>query len=301
MGERDDRGTFNFGNYFAAFIDLLGTTQLIRSVPGIPLLVALDEGFDAVEGAIAASKAAAVKLSSTLRQIDGEIRGFLASAEKREADGAYSGTIKAAVPAASGSSIQSQAFSDGLVVFTEVSDPAHQTPFASVYTVLGALSTVFVNSLYREWPVRIGVGLGWGAQPVEGMVYGACIESSYRMEQKAGYPRIVLHDDFVRYTRHHVDFAPRTDSVVIKINRKFAAACLDLVFRDEDGTAVLDYLKWIPFAHLAERTGFNPARQAFAFITAERKRFHECGDTKLLERYDKLVAYFESRRSFWDM
>lgn len=154
---------------------------------------------------------------------------------------------------------------------------------AGIYSMLFAAGVCVLECLSQRIPVRGGVaeGIGYVAKD-SNEVYGPAFLDAYDIEQTlAQSPRILIAPSLVEIAD--------TESG----EKLLAKACLALLYQDDDGFHVIDYLNnhfQQIISNFAER-----ARRAKAFVDAEYQKFSGAFDLKLSPRYFRLKKYFASR------
>lgn len=287
-----DKGVDNvfLSNHVAAFIDILGQQEQLRSINILP----------DTDDPEQRDRFVAV-LKETLGVVQ-DLHEFCANffdvykkqavrvavpPDKREA---YENLHKA--------DIRFQRFSDGLVVFLSVANSIVQCPVNGIFGLLGACGTACLRGLAGKHPIRAGIDIGWGAELNQNELYGSVIPKAYTMESKvAQYPRIAVGDDLVSYL-HSFDNAQEND-IYTQFNRALATSCLELLSIDSDGVMFVDYLGEGFKKYISADLDPTVVKTAFEFVLDQLVHWGRRRNTKLVTRYLMLRDYFACRWPLW--
>ena len=150
---------------------------------------------------------------------------------------------------------------------------------------------------------RGGIEIGIACELSNGDVYGPALSEAHRLEKEvAQYPRVVIGQrlsEFVRCKGHGSDSGTFRGLLLAGVNR----LCEGLVCRDDDGTMIVDYLGKTA-SDLSRFKGSKASdfvRRGLSSIGDELDVAKKEGNEKLIERYEKLQAYYQSRMKFWDV
>ena len=133
-------------------------------------------------------------------------------------------------------------------------------------------------------------------------ICGAALGGAYHLEsQVGGYPRIVIGDELWRYFNAGLQNFQAQTTPVAKAITAITNRMMGLIATDSDGKRILDYLGQTMVQHAGPGGGLKNELviRAYDFVLAEQKRFVAGGDTKLIERYEALRRYVESRLALW--
>lgn len=191
-----------------------------------------------------------------------------------------------------------QKFSDGMVIFVNLSKSESHYALSSLVPALASIAFSFLGALNRGYPFRGGIALGKGFQRLpDGLdeIYGPVVAKAYQLESiEAGYPRIVLDENIVGYISAHVDREGDNDLEVAGF-KTMARHLLRAISEDTDGKLILDYLA----LNVACADDTVPISEEIAkgyrFINSQIDIFREAGNSLLLGRYSLLKAYWDSR------
>jgi hypothetical protein len=146
------------------------------------------------------------------------------------------------------SNLKYKYFSDSIQIFV----PLMKNKYCSntvngVYAVMTACGAMLLASLARKKAFRAGIDVGVGTQIDENEMYGPGLFSAYDLESKiAGYPRIVVGDNLLRYLNVHAQGRKMYDEqedIDVGWCKIISQLCLNIIGTDDvDGYAILHYL-----------------------------------------------------------
>jgi hypothetical protein len=125
-----------------------------------------------------------------------------------------------------------------------------------------------------------------------GEMHGCAVVRAYELEsQVAQYPRIVLGPYFMQYLVLRSRQQPI--DIYTALNRSTAEICQELISLDDDKKHFVDYLgkgfeKYISKGQVEELKS-----HALDFVRESLDTWKSKGDEKLIQRYNRLLAYFE--------
>jgi len=192
--------------------------------------------------------------------------------------------------------LQFQRFSDGLVVFFSLrGDIAKMGPFGARVLLLAAASAQLMTML-EGYLIRGGMEVDDGIELKQGELYGRALLGAYELEKNiAGYPRIVLGAGFMRLLQSYIESSGNPDPL-LRVSAEMAKHCSGLVFKDNDGCAVVDFLSEELAAMFGEKRGevFVKMKE---FIQDQMKKHR--ADGKIYPRLKTLCDYMDSRSVVW--
>lgn len=177
-------------------------------------------------------------------------------------------------------------------------DRLHPTEASrNVHRLLEESMTLWLITLALQHPMRGGIEFGIGLQWGENEVYGDALSEAYRLESKlAERPRILVGKRCVKFLRDVRDSKEH--------DGKWARKCLSML--REDGThTMVDTLgnEMLKICHRNAhlRSLFVVAHK---FVREQLRHVEDSGDKcpdapKLVERYRKLLDYFEEYAPRW--
>ncbi|MBK8267543.1 MAG: hypothetical protein IPK83_04255 [Planctomycetes bacterium] len=120
---------------------------------------------------------------------------------------------------------------------------------------------------------------------------------AHHLESKvAQYPRLVVGPGVMNY----LDAINRQTGThfAIQATKAGAQECRRYLTQDEDGKWIVDYLGQAIATVGGNEDRFRRSQaKAFEFVVQELGRFRTSKTTTLIERYERLEAYFKSRGS----
>ncbi|MBI1909045.1 MAG: hypothetical protein HYS22_02620 [Deltaproteobacteria bacterium] len=173
------------------------------------------------------------------------------------------------------------------------SDPNEAIPVVSIRDLMTGISMQMLAFLGAGIPVRGAIELGWGTHIEENSIYGTMLHRAFRLEKEAGYPRIVIGQNFINYIQPLATQPQKgVSNEVAPIIAKTAKEVLALIVEDDDGELILHYLRKELYS--ANETLFNDCiPSAKKFIQLEIARQRQSRDKKLMGSYCKLRRFFQ--------
>jgi hypothetical protein len=278
-------------NYFlVAFLDILGQREKLRRLTGLP-------------GDLKPDARMIETVRATFGAVHG-IRGIIDGYLKAEGDPGKVAHLmpedkREALMRLLRSDAMQYGFSDSIVVAVSLKgEPGDSVPINGVSAALHASCSAAVTSLACGHALRGGIDVGVAAQISETEVYGPALERAYVLEHSAEYPRILIGAELWNYL--NVMESVVVDTQAGRYTAEQARAVKRLIYADTDRQPTLDFLGEA-FRSLAQEEVVRTVRLAHAFVRAERDRFGVAGDTKLSDRYDRLLGYFTLRGALWGL
>jgi hypothetical protein len=191
--------------------------------------------------------------------------------------------------------VSTQRWSDGLVCFASLGDPAVACKVNGMFAVITHAGSSCLLGLASKEPIRGAVDVGWGVELVAGELYGAIVARAYELESEvAQYPRIVVGPTAIHFLQ---SIAASEDlGLAAENDRGLARRCMKMLAEDEDGYFIVDYLG----------DGFRESvtkdqhefwyDRARAFVLEQYAIHRNNRDSKLAPRYAWLRRYFDARR-----
>jgi len=200
--------------------------------------------------------------------------------------------------------LKHQRFSDCIQAFVPLeTEVYHSNAVNGVFGILAACGGMMLITLSQGKAFRAGIDLGLGTELSNEEVYGPALFKAYKLESKvAGYPRIVIGDDFMEYLKSLSQRQKQCndqDEEDIEVCKRMADVCRNMIVSDLDGRMILDYLgkefreKVLDKMEMFEEVFEN----AFKFVESEFVKRQKRRDSKLAERYFLLYTYFKTRRA----
>lgn len=194
-------------------------------------------------------------------------------------------------------SIKLYGLSDAVVAWTSLREDDQCVPLNSLYGIIMATAGMFAFSLACKHAIRGAIELDGAItlEPGSVEIYGPALNKAYELESiHAQHPRILVGDGVLKYL-NDMTAIPISNRASAH-NNHVAKQCLKLITKDCDGRFIVDYLgseilSIAPDA-LTEKEILIPARQ---FIWNEFDHWRRMGNTKLSERYEIVMKYFNNR------
>jgi hypothetical protein len=195
-----------------------------------------------------------------------------------------------------------RSFSD-LVMFYTPFDAKHELiARVRISAMLNACTCVLILESKAGTFFRGGIEIGTGTELSNGDIYGPVLNEAHRLEKDvAGYPRIVIGKklrDFIQSTAQSPDAGEFLNALFVRVNN----LCKKLVCLDDDGKMIVDYLGKAA-SELSQFQGSKACdfvKKGAARVENELNVARKEGNGKLIKRYEKLQAYYQSRMKFWD-
>ncbi|HZL20441.1 MAG TPA: hypothetical protein VFG23_22110 [Polyangia bacterium] len=197
--------------------------------------------------------------------------------------------------------ISSLRFSDGLVLYSSLARSPEHSPVKALYELICACGSLMLTTLAWGHPVRGGIDVGTGLEIEGDQLYGPAVVKAYELESKphgAEYPRIVVGETLTDYLATN---ANKVGDVWVNLDAQLARGIRELLTQDADGHTIVDYMGAGFKAKVSYQLSPDLVRQARDFAAAELERFKREGNKKLIERYQRLVDYFERKADVWSV
>jgi hypothetical protein len=198
-----------------------------------------------------------------------------------------------------------RAVSDSFIVTVSLGETDVQSmPISGVWRAFVAASGMWLLALSAGYPIRGGIDVGLAIRIDGDEVYGPAIACAYHLESKtAGGPRIVVGGTCVDYL-NSVSSRRATD-LRARIAAEMSGLCLSMLRRDWDGAMTLHPLG-SKMLEISRTAGIgrqdNIAERVKPAHDAVRRELHEaeaCGNAKLVDRYQRLLEYFDLHAGDW--
>ena len=283
-----------YGYYMIACFDVLGqSSKLLEMSSHLP-----DSKEDAIKG---------------LKQTYGVVRGvrdifetsFAAVAKPTEFSASLPLDMREFLHAHTKPQLIRWGFSDTYVVAVPVMHRNGQEASAAVVGVLETMyiaSMMWLGTLSAGHPLRGGIeiGLAVDIEP-EKEVYGSALLEAHRLESRiAEYPRIVVGQGCIDFLRAVAEAGRQLTDTSYRAAAAQAKSCLRMLRENNGDHAMLDSLG---DEHLAIVKNVDGTRDVFHNAHEQvRAQLHQAKtnkDSKLIPRYEKLLAYFDENASKW--
>ena len=193
-------------------------------------------------------------------------------------------------------------FSDAFVASTPLRNESSElVAVITVFSILSAAGAVMLTSLGSKHALRGGIDVGLATQIANGEIYGTALERAYVLESKeAEYPRILIGNELWNYLTVALAHFQSQTTLESKSITAILEKTMQLVATDKDGKRILDYLGTVMSEH-AGPSKSNMAKPVYEFVLAEQANINTTGNAKLIERYQALRDYVESRLHLWNV
>ena len=274
--------------YAVAFIDLLGQQKAMKELDDLPQNEEQKAKF------VAALK----NTAGVVDDLNRSMANFLEAAAKRSRDTRIPKPMRDFALQMTEWEVKHQRFSDGLVLFTSLSNRDRLCPVVGVGTLLMVCSSLMLLSLAKGHPLRGGIDVGVCMELYPNEPYGPAVAKAYGLESSvAQYPRIVIGDSLVSYLSQGAGKAEK--GVVDSFWKKASESCLDLISTDTDGHLILDYLGKGAREVFCGTVNREMIERVTQFVGSQGQKYREEKNTKLVMRYLLLTEYLCSRLPLW--
>jgi hypothetical protein len=187
--------------------------------------------------------------------------------------------------------------SDGMMAYSSLVPSSEHSPVRACYEMVCAAGAAMLTTLAWGHPMRGGIDVGTGIEVEPGQLHGPALVKAYELESRvAEFPRVVVGSTLSDYLRV---VAGRRGDLVDTINAQIAASTRTLFRQDGDGQIIVDYMGDSFKKHIAANIDQKIVHQARQFAVGQLAHFEKIEDEKLRGRYERLVAYFDSRAHVW--
>jgi hypothetical protein len=237
------------------------------------------------------------KIVSKIYAFRNDFISFFGGAEATKlTDSAPTGAPPEAIKLAAqmdGVKIKLQGFSDTVVAYVPLATTTGESSLYKLGSLFLSSVCTMLMSFARGAPVRGAIEASWAVEPYNGEVYGPALMCAYELEQKAGWPRIVLGDNVVTLLERE---AVQTQSTVIaKMNAILARQIREMSFADVDGKRAVDYLGASMRVLISEAVDNLQALIDAAQVGLEQQLQKHQDCAKVRGQLTSAIEYFESR------
>lgn len=279
-------------NYLVVFLDHLGQRQKLRQIVGLPTNNNEKNEFISL-------------MKKTLGRVS-----VVRNCFKQFFDGAknYKINVNLVRPelreefiASQKSEVYFYGISDSVIVAVPLmSTDENCTQINGVYHAFAATCGIGLISLSAKVAIRGGLDVGVATTIDDKEIYGPGLERAYYIEsQLAEYPRFALGDELIKYL-NWVE-SQQCSSRLGLVAKEMAKICKKLIIRDSDGRYMLDFLGVDAKESAGKSIDSKIVKNAFDFVKSQYERFSKERNEKLASRYYRLLRYFNSRLTVWDI
>ena len=275
-----------FANYAVCYIDLLGQRDALKGQALLP------DDHDTPDGR--------EKLISTLKKSIGSIVSLQESSEQFIKGSEIETDLFDHIPSEHislakkmrKSIVQVQRWSDGLMLYTPLTDTDH-FPISSISDLIVQAGALCYLGLAKGSPLRGGIEIGWAVELHEKELYGSAVARSYELENYvAGYPRIVLGNDLMDYIISLTRAG--AESIEYRYQKNRAEMCLNYISLDTDGRPFINYLGENYVHDISGKNNSAIYGAARKYIVDQLAEHRKTQNTKLAFRYTHLLQFFDN-------
>ena len=276
-------GQLYFANYAVAFLDLLGQRAALGGEGLLPSFETDEEKTNFIARAKRSIGSIGV-LQKRAREVEEGYRSITFDDLKAALPAGFS----AEVDTFAGAGLQTQYWSDGLVMFAPLKGSQPLLGLSILNQLIAKSGSICYMGLASGEPVRGGIEIAWGVELNKGEIYGPAVARAYELESSvAQLPRIVVGENAMRLLHASTHFQ---DSAFV---RALAQAILRQIMRDDRGVYFVHYLA-SPNNDDAANAHLAVYPRALAYIQSQLEQ-HPAG-SKLHSRYSTLHDYFIAHR-----
>lgn len=287
------RDNFLFQHYLVVFFDHLGQRENLRKITGIP--TAEDEKQRFVE--------------ITKESIERVLNIRDAFKNYFESANSYKPDANRVPPELQNEFLNSQrkadlifyGISDAVIIAVPLmSNDENCAAINGIRNAFVATCGIGLLSLSIHVPMRAGLDVGVATQIDDKEIYGPALESAFYLESKlAEYPRFIVGNELINYLLWVENQTTKTGvGLVAKGAAKF---CREMIIQDTDGRYMLDFLgnkiKEAADGVIDQKL----VASAFNFVISQYNKYFKEENDKLASRYYRLLRYFHSRKSIWEL
>jgi hypothetical protein len=194
-----------------------------------------------------------------------------------------------------------RSFSDLVIFYAPFDISDELITRAWISSMLSAYTCVSILEFRTGIFFRGGIEIGAGAELGNGDLYGPVLNKAHRLEKKvADYPRVVIGkklSDFIQSEGQASDAGVFLNSALARAKD----LCKGLVCQDDDGQVIVDYLgeKAVELNTFSDSKACSFVKEGKTKIEDLLNEYKKKGDQKLVERYKRLLAYYQSKMNFW--
>ena len=281
-----------FQYYLVVFLDHLGQRRVLRQIPGLPTND--DEKHEFIS-----------LMKKTLGRVS-----VLRDSFKQFFEGAknYKTNVNLVPPefreefeASQKSEAYFYGMSDSVIIAVPLMGTDENcTAINGVYSAFAATCGIGLLSLSAKVVIRGGLDVGVATTIDDKEIYGPGFERAYYIEsQLAEYPRFVLGHELINYIMG-VE-SQQCSSRLGLVAKEIAQFCKKMIIRDSDGRYMLDFLGAKAKEVAGESIDSKIVKNALDFVKSQYEQFSKENNEKLASRYYRLLRYFNSRLTVWNI
>lgn len=190
-----------------------------------------------------------------------------------------------------------QRWSDGMVLYTSVDNDHRNLSILAVHEIFMYAGIFCFLGLAKKQPLRGGMQISWGWERNDCEIYGAVVANAYAEEKKAELGRVSVGSICVDYLQDL--FASSSVDLYHDANRRCAKSCIEMLYQENDNFFI-DYLgeEFCRIFFSFRKEYWNGAYEHAVGFIKEQILLHRDNDcSKLMNRYEKVLKYFELRKA----
>jgi len=197
-----------------------------------------------------------------------------------------------------------RSFSDMIVFYAPLNFADDLLTRFRIAAMLYACVCVLIVEFKSGTFFRGGIEIGAGTELGNGDIYGPVLGEAHRLEEKvAVYPRIVIGkrlNESIQNEGQESDKGEFLNSVLARVKKDlFKDIC-----RDDDGQIIVDYLgEGAAELNQSNQSQYSRAcsfvQEGMAKVKDKINEHRKNGEKDLVERYERLLAYYQSRMKYW--
>jgi len=192
-----------------------------------------------------------------------------------------------------------QYFSDTVVIYVPLANPARNHIVAHILGMLAATANTMSVTLSMEIPIRGSIEIGWATEWAGGGFYGPVFGSVHHLENKvAKYPRIVVGGRLKAYLSSQLG-AEDDGSLLVEVNKKQADLC-NRIIKDIDGSPTVDFLGEAMRGLGTSQNHATIVKQGFNFVCRQYEQAKNNNNRKLISQYEPLKNYYLMNSASWN-
>lgn len=269
--------------YVAGFFDLLGVTNELEKLSGVP--DGPDESDD-YERTLQSVAYAIEDFQRSLRTHFDQARSSHLGTQSTPEFLAFLADLKEP-------QLTFQTYSDLILVSARMMTDRGRISAATVVPLIGSVSMTMINTLcVSQVAFRGGIDIGFGTT-VNSNFYGHPLLSCYELESKrAHWPRVLVGDGLRSFLEDPL-VASTDEPALNQVNQALIEQAREMVAIDDDGEMIVDYLATY-FVELHDEIGFRSMLDA-AHLRVEALQNQFAADPHVGPKYNRQMSYFNSR------
>lgn len=179
-------------------------------------------------------------------------------------------------------------FSDTIIAYSCLGRLTGIQTIQVITDMLASCAATMLTTMGAKVALRGAIEIGVLTSFETGDPYGPALAVAHHLESKcARWPRVLIGKRLMAFV----------DNFLSSSHWPLASSTLSgLIARTNDGDSMVDWLgATVKMLSEGNQTFYEARNSAEEFARNELKRFADAGDSTLIERYEKLIHYIESR------